>query len=272
MPELPEVETVARGLRGHLIGRTITSVTVKWQRTIARPDAGQFVTRVVGCRVAEVSRRGKYIVIELNRGYLLLHLMMSGQLRVVPVETPPETHIRVCFGLDDGQEMRFRDPRKFGRIYLVGDPQEVTAWLGPEPLDDGFTLDYFRRQLERRTGRIKSLLLNQRFLAGLGNIYADEALFVARLHPLRKADSLSLAEQARLYAAIRAVLHDAVTQRGTTLSDGGYTDASGRAGRYQERLAVYRRAGEPCPRCQTLVERIALGGRSAHYCPVCQSE
>jgi formamidopyrimidine-DNA glycosylase len=270
MPELPEVETVANGLRPHLIGQVITDVTINWHRTIARPALDEFVHHVVGRRVRSVGRRGKYVVIELDYGYLLVHLMMSGRLHVIPAEEPLDSHIRVVFGLDSGQQMRFQDTRKFGRIYFVDDPQKVTAGLGPEPLDDEFTLDVFRRQLARRTGRIKPLLLNQLFLAGLGNIYADEALFAAQLHPLRKADSLTPAEQARLYEAIRSVLRSAVKGRGTTLSDGGYTDASGEAGTYQARLAVYSRGGKACLRCQTPIERIVLGGRSAHYCPSCQ--
>ena len=272
MPELPEVETVANGLRAPLIGRTITAVTINWHRTIARPAVEEFGKQVVGRQVRSVGRRGKYVVVELDYGYLLVHLMMSGRLHVVPAEEPLDSHMRVVFDLDSGQQMRFQDTRKFGRIYLVDDPQEVTAALGPEPLDDEFTLGDFRRKLARRSGRIKPLLLNQQFLAGLGNIYADEALFAARLHPLRKADSLTPAEQARLYEAIRAVLSSAVKGRGTTLSDGGYKDASGEAGTFQARLAVYGRGGQDCLRCQTPVERIVLGGRSAHYCPSCQSE
>ena len=270
MPELPEVETVARSLREHLDGRTITGATVNWRRTIARPPAEEFVSQVIGRRIRSVGRRGKYVVIELERGYLLVHLKMSGQLQAVAAGEPLDSHIRAVLDLDDGQQLRFRDTRKFGRIYLVDDPQEVTGSLGPEPLDEDFILDDFRRLLARRTGRLKPLLLNQHFLAGLGNIYADEALFAAKLHPLRKADSLTPDEQARLYEAIRSVLGGAVTARGTTLSDGGYADASGQPGSYQTRIAVYGRTGQPCLRCDTPVERIVLGGRSTHYCPACQ--
>jgi formamidopyrimidine-DNA glycosylase len=232
----------------------------------------QFVNQVAGQRVRSVARRGKYVVIELDCGYLLVHLMMSGRLYVVPAEEPLDSHVRVVFDLENGRQMRFQDTRKFGRIHLVDDSEEVTAGLGPEPLDDSFALGDFRHLLARRTGRLKPLLLNQRFLAGLGNIYADEALFAAQLHPLRKADSLTPVEQARLYEVIRAVLSSAVTDRGTTLSDGGYTDVSGQAGTYQAKLAVYSRNGRACPRCQTHIERIVLGGRSAHYCPSCQVE
>jgi formamidopyrimidine-DNA glycosylase len=272
MPELPEVQTVADDLQVHLVGRTITGVTVYWHRTIARLAVEEFVGQVCGRQVRQVSRRGKYLVIGLDRGHLLIHLKMSGRLHIVPAHESPGSHDRVVFGLDDGRQLRFTDTRKFGRIYLVDDPQEVTAELGPEPLDDGFTLGDFRRLLARRKGRLKPLLLNQRFRAGLGNIYADETLFAARLHPQRRADSLTPAEQARLYEAIRVVLNSAVEGRGTTLSDGGYTDASGQAGTYQFALAVYDRTGKPCPRCKTPVERIVLSGRSAHFCPICQLE
>lgn len=270
MPELPEVETVARGLQASMPGRTITGVRVDWLRTIAFPSSDEFVQRLIGRQVRTVGRRGKYVIIVLNEGHLLIHLKMSGRLRLVPGDEPENNHVRVTFSLDDGMELRFQDVRKFGRVYLVNDAAEVTSELGPEPLTDEFTLDAFRRLLEPRSGRLKPLLLNQQFLAGLGNIYADEALFVARLHPLRKADSLAPDEQEHLYHAIRTVLREAIASRGTTLSDGGYTDASGRAGAYQGRLAVYGQTGSPCPRCETSIERIVVGGRSSHYCPRCQ--
>jgi formamidopyrimidine-DNA glycosylase len=272
MPELPEVETVARGLRSLLIGRTIGDAVVGWPRTIAQPKAEEFAKGIVGRRVDSVGRRGKYVVIGLDRGYLLIHLKMSGQLQVVRADEPVDKHVHLLLGLDDGRQLRFRDVRKFGRVHLVGDPGEVTARLGPEPLPDDFTLAEFRRLLTRRRGRLKPLLLNQHFLAGLGNIYADEALFVARLHPLRKADSLTPLEQARLYGAIRAVLQGAVEGRGTTLADGGYTDARGEMGTYQEQLAVYGQGGKPCLRCLSSIERIVVGGRSAHFCPRCQQQ
>jgi formamidopyrimidine-DNA glycosylase len=270
VPELPEVETVARGLRVCLLDRTITGAAVGWPGSIARPTVDEFTARVAGRRVTLVGRRGKYVVIGLDRGYLLVHLKMSGRLRVVPVNDPLDKHVHVFFDLDDGQQLRFRDVRKFGRIYLVDDPSDVIAGLGPEPLADDFTVDDFRSLLARRRGRLKPLLLNQQFLAGLGNIYADEVLFLARLHPLRTADSLTPDEEARLYEATRAVLGQAVASRGTTLDDGGYTDARGQAGGYQDQLAVYGREGKPCLQCQTSVERIVIGGRSAHFCPSCQ--
>jgi formamidopyrimidine-DNA glycosylase len=270
MPELPEVETVARGLHPRLAGRTIGEATVRWPRTIAFPAVEAFREQVVGRQVVSVGRRGKYVVLDLDRGCLLIHLKMSGRLQVVPRDEPLDRHTHTLFDLDDGSQLRFQDTRKFGRVYLVDDPEQVTAALGPEPLDEDFSLDDFRHLLARRSGRLKPLLLNQHFLAGLGNIYADEALFAARLHPLRHADSLTAKEQEHLYVAIRRVLSRAVAHRGTTLDDRGYTDANGQAGGYQEQIAVYGRGGEPCPVCRTAIERIVLGGRSTHFCPQCQ--
>ncbi|MEJ2211659.1 MAG: bifunctional DNA-formamidopyrimidine glycosylase/DNA-(apurinic or apyrimidinic site) lyase [Anaerolineae bacterium] len=272
MPELPEVETVARELGESLPGRTITGVTVRWPRTVACPPPDQFREAIAGRRVTSVGRRGKYVVLGLDRGFLLIHLKMSGRLYVVPAGQSPDRHEHTVFDLDDGQQLRFRDVRKFGRVYLVDDVEQVTGDLGPEPLADDFTLARFRRLLERRSGRLKSLLLNQSFVAGLGNIYADETLFRAGLHPLRRAGSLSPSEQERLYNAIRSVLRQAVANRGTTLSDGGYVDARGEAGQHQEQIMVYGRGGEPCLHCGTSIERLVIGGRSSHFCPCCQKD
>lgn len=270
MPELPEVETVVRDLRASLVGRTITGVHLDWPRSIASSSPAEFAKALAGRRVRTVGRRGKYVVIGLDAGHLLIHLKMSGRLLMVPYDAPADKHVHVTFDLDNGMELRFQDVRKFGRVYLVAEVSEVTSALGPEPLSDQFTLDLFRHLLERRTGRLKSLLLNQEFLAGLGNIYADETLFAARLHPLRKANTLTPLEQENLYHAIRTVLRQAVASRGTTLTDGGYTDTDGQSGAYQLQIAVYGQTGNPCPRCGTPIERIVLGGRSSHFCPRCQ--
>ncbi len=270
MPELPEVETIAKGLRPWLVGRAILSAVVRWPRTVAQPSPDAFAERVAGRRVVSVGRRGKYVVIGLDEGWLLVHLKMSGRLRAARAGEPFDVHTHLILGLDDGYQLRLHDVRKFGRVYLVDDPARVTAALGPEPLDAAFSLVDFQHLLARRRGRLKPLLLNQAFLAGIGNIYADEVLFSARLHPLRTADSLVPAEQIRLYEGIRTVLQRAVTGRGTTLDDGGYVDAEGRSGGYQDQIAVYGRGGEPCIRCGSPVERIVVGGRSTHFCPQCQ--
>ena len=268
MPELPEVETVARGLHRLLPGATITGAAVYWPRTLARLALDEFRARIVGRRVESVGRRGKYVVVKLDRGCLLIHLKMSGRLFVAPAGEALAPHVRAVLDLDGGRQLRFRDARKFGRIYLVDEVEEVTAPLGPEPLAADFTLDDFRRLLGRRSGRLKSMLLDQEFLAGVGNIYADEILFVARLNPLRRADTLTAADQARLYDAIRSVLLRAIAACGTTLPDRNYLDAEGRAGDYQ--AEVYGRKGDPCLACGALIERLVVGGRSTHFCPKCQ--
>jgi formamidopyrimidine-DNA glycosylase len=270
VPELPEVETVARGLREFLVGRIITGVTIRWPRAIAQPAVDEFRECIIGQRVVSVGRRGKYVVVGLAQSTLLIHLKMSGRLGVVPSHEVLDRHTHTTFDLDDGRQLRFRDVRKLGRVHLVDDPAAVTAGLGPEPHADDFLFDDFCRLLERRSGRLKSLLLNQTFLAGLGNIYADESLFAARLHPLRKADTLLTEERARLYQAIRTVLNRAIEGGGTTLDDGGFVDARGQTGAYQPQIAVYGRTGEPCPVCHACIERIVVGGRSTHFCPRCQ--
>jgi formamidopyrimidine-DNA glycosylase len=269
MPELPEVETIKNDLRQALIGRRFNKVTVHWPRTVAHPAPEPFQRRLEGQRVLDVGRRGKYLVFRLSGGdYLLIHLKMTGRLLIRETGAAMEPHVRVVFDLDDGRQLRFDDTRKFGRMYLVDDPQTVVGRLGPEPLD--FTLEVFASLIARRRGRLKSLLLNQEFLAGLGNIYADEALFAASLQPLRCANTLTPAEVERLYHGIRHVLRQALARRGTTF-DGRYRDPAGEAGGYQERLAVYRRAGQPCPRCGTPIERLVVGGRGTFFCPRCQA-
>lgn len=270
MPELPEVETLAHGLRPLLTDRTIVAAAVDWPRTVALPAVGEFETRIVGQRIHAVSRRGKYLILQLDQDYLVFHLKMSGRLHITPGGTPPDRHTRLRLELDNHQQLRFQDPRKFGQAYLTSNLDQVTQTLGPEPLADDFTCENFCRLLTKRSGRLKSLLLNQSFLAGLGNIYADEALFMARIHPLRSADSLLPEEQVRLYQSICSVLDSAIKNQGTTLQDRSYLDVHGQEGTYQDQIAVYGRKGKPCRRCQTPIERIVIGGRATHFCPNCQ--
>jgi formamidopyrimidine-DNA glycosylase len=280
MPELPEVETVARDLRPRIVGATIVGARCSWARTLRTHAPDAFAEAIAGRRVEAVGRRAKLVVIELSGdSALTIHLKMTGQLFVVPAGTPKDPYVRLVLELADGRAVRFRDIRKFGKVGLYGrDPitgelttevggAAVFASLGPEPLDPAFTLREFRRRLRRRKGRLKPLLVDQSFLAGVGNIYADEALWTARLHPLRTAGTLRPPDERRLYASVRAILAEAVERRGSSIDD--YTAPDG-DGSMQERLQVYQRTGEPCPRCGRPVKRIVIGARSTHFCSWCQ--
>ena len=279
MPELPEVETVARDLRPRLVGAEIVGVRSTWARTLRSQDPDAFAAAVTGRTVEAVRRRAKQLVVDLSGDVsLTIHLKMTGQLFVVPSSAPEDVYVRLVLELEGDRELRFRDIRKFGKVgvyeraadgSLVADEsgKGVFAATGPEPLDDAFTVRDFRRRIRARRGRLKTLLTDQTFLAGIGNIYADEALWLARLHPLRPASSLKAADEKRLYEAIRAVLSEAVTRRGSSVDD--YTAPDG-DGEMQERLQVYQRTGEPCPRCGRPVRRIVVAGRSTHFCSWCQ--
>ncbi len=270
MPELPEVETYASDLAGVLPGRVLAGAWTDWPNQLPLNTPAALDAGVRGQAVVDVGRRGKYLVLRLAHGWLIVHLKMSGRLQLVPASTPANRHAHVVFRLNGGDELRFHDPRKFGRVYLVADPAAVLGGLGPEPLGDALTLDAFRARLAARRGRLKPLLLDQTFVAGIGNIYADEALWAARLHPLRTADSLGEAEIARLYAAVREVLARGITARGTSFSTGGYRDLTGNPGEMQGTLAVFRRTGEPCPACGSPVVRLVVGQRATHVCEACQ--
>jgi len=271
MPELPEVETLARELRGVLVGRSVVGVEVRWPRTVAAPDPETFARRLVGRRIWEIRRRGKWLLLGLDEGdWLLVHLRMSGRLAVERADAPEDAHTRVVFHLDDGRRLRFSDPRKFGRMALTACPEEWLGDLGPEPLDPDLTPERLAGMLRGRRVRLKPLLADQRFLAGLGNIYADEVLWRAGLHPLRCAHTLTPGEVTRLHGAMREVLEEAIARRGTTLPDQRYVLPDGRPGEFAAHLAVYGREGQPCPRCGAPIARARVGGRSAHFCPQCQ--
>ena len=280
MPELPEVETVARDLRPRLVGATIVGARCSWARTLRTHEPVAFADAIAGRTVLAVGRRAKQIVVELSGdAALTIHLKMTGQLFVVPAATPEDPYVRLVLELADGRELRFRDIRKFGKVGLYGrDPvtgelvtevggAAVFADIGPEPLADAFTTREFRRRLRRRKGRLKPLLLDQSFVAGVGNIYADEALWRSRLHPLRTAGTLHVPDERHLYQAIRDVLSEAVERRGSSIDD--YTAPDG-DGSMQERLDVYQRTGEPCRRCGRPIKRIVIGARSTHFCSWCQ--
>ena len=269
MPELPEVETSVRALRQPLVGRTFTEVRCYWPRQIVTPSLPELQQRLHGQQVTAISRRAKYLLFHLSSGdYLIVHLKMTGHLSVVDGDTPADKHTHLIFRLANGQELRFRDMRKFGRVYLVSDRDEVLAGLGPEPLEDEFTVDRLHERLNGRSRALKPLLLDQTFVAGIGNIYADEALFAARLHPERKANSLSNSDVDALHQAIQQVLRLGIEREGASIQN--YVKPDGKRGDMQNAVAVFRRTGYPCPNCQTPIERIVLGGRSTHFCPVCQ--
>jgi formamidopyrimidine-DNA glycosylase len=270
MPELPEVETVVRALRAPLVGRTVTEVRNYWPRHIVTPSLAALQGRIHGRTILSINRRAKYLVLTLSDGEtLIIHLKMTGHLSVVNPETPPDKYAHTIFKLENGQELRFRDPRKFGRVYLVQDPAEILGSLGPEPLEDAFTTAVLQERLQNRKRVLKPLLLDQTFVAGIGNIYADEALYYARLHPERPSNTLSPAEIEALHSAIQKVLKLGIEREGASIDR--YVKPDGSKGDMQNAVAVYDRTGDPCYCCGTPIQRMKLGGRSTHYCPTCQS-
>jgi formamidopyrimidine-DNA glycosylase len=270
MPELPEVETIAESLRRAaegglpLVGETLLGATLRWPRHIAQPGPAEFASRVQGQRVRGVGRRGKFLTLDLDRDTLLIHLRMSGDLRMTPSGAPLEKHDLTLLHTAAGHDLRFNDPRRFGRVWLLEDPQAVLGRLGPEPLEAGFTAAAFAEQLARHRRQLKPLLLDQTFLAGVGNIYADEALHRARLHPLRRSDRVSPQEAHRLWRGLRAALRSGLHHHGASI------DWVYRGGGFQNHFRVYARTGEPCPVCATPIRRIRVGQRSTHFCPSCQ--
>jgi len=273
MPELPEVETVVRDLRSAgLEGRTITDARVYWPRTVDGLSARAFRARLKGQRVNDIARHGKYIIMRLSDDCVLVHLRMTGKLCFAEDGARRGKHEHVVLRLDDGRTLRFHDTRKFGRWWVMADPAEKLAALGPDGLDPRLTRQVFVKRLARHSGMLKPLLLNQAVVAGLGNIYVDEALFEAGLHPRRRCATLSADELGRLYRAVRTVLRRGVRSMGTTLGsgDGNFYSVAGRRGRNQDRLKVFRRQGLPCPRCGTTVQRTTVAQRGTHFCPGCQ--
>jgi formamidopyrimidine-DNA glycosylase len=273
VPELPEVETVACDLRGEIVGRRFVSAWVSQPGVLRFPDAASFTAGLPGCVVEAVERRGKYILCRLDRGdELVVHLGMTGHLHVVDGDAEVVKHTHLRAGLDDGRQLRFDDARRFGRVMLgpraVLMERRVLPALGVEPLSDGFTAEILDG-LMRRTGRtVKAALLDQSGVAGLGNIYVDEACHLAGVRPTRRANRLTRKQRAALHAAIRSVLIRAVANRGTTVDD--YRDLWDARGSHQEELQVYGRGGEPCLRCGAVLRRTVVGGRTTVYCTRCQ--
>lgn len=264
MPELPEVETIARALRPELIGRQITSARLLWKRTLATPSQAEFEKLIVGQSFVAVGRRAKYLDLQLSGSHLFIHLRMSGDLGLRAENSASDKHDRLQLGLSDGRLLAFNDTRKFGRVWLVNDPREVVGALGPEPLDPAFTAQFLFESLHSRHRQLKPLLLDQSFIAGLGNIYTDEALHLSGVHPLRLSDTISLPEAEKLYHAIQTVLLAGIEHNGASF------DWVYRGGNFQNHFRVYGRAGQPCPVCGTPIQRIIVGQRGTHFCPTCQ--
>ncbi len=272
MPELPEVEHAARSLGEQLTDRRIVAVTrLDWERMVETPAVEQFLDLLPGRAVLAAGRRAKWVLLTLDGGWTLaLHLRMSGSLTVHGPEAQPDTYTHLVLLLDDGRQVFFHDTRKFGRARLL-DAEGLAALdaaHGVEPLTDAFTPETLAALLRGRRARLKPLLLDQRVIAGIGNIYADEALWLAQLHPLRASDSLDDDEVARLHSGIRLALLQGLEHGGSTLRD--YRNGYGQAGENQEHFNVYDQEGRPCTRCGTPIERIVVGQRGTHLCPFCQ--
>ncbi len=272
MPELPEVETVVRGLREPLVGRCIEGVWYEQAKVIQIPSAEQFVARIQGQTFRSINRRAKYIVCQLDHDILAVHLKMTGRLFVTPIDQPDEADrwVRIKFNLDNGTVLNFSDARRFGRVFLAATLDEITPALGPEPLEDDFTVKVLRERLTGHHRQIKALLLDQSFLAGVGNIYADEALHRAGIHPLRLSDEITATEAKRLYATIREVLNNGIEYQGASIS--WYRKPDGTKGESQDHFQVYDREGEPCFTCGQPIVKIRVAQRGTHYCPHCQPE
>lgn len=272
MPELPEVQTIAVELHARLQNAAVLRAEVLLPRSIGYPDIALFTDGIQGRRILSVSRRAKYLLFLLDEATLVVHLRMTGRLLLETTPLSPHPHARVVLHLNAGRTLHFIDARTFGRLYLLvpGDVMPLSSYhaLGPEPLEPSFTPALFAERLRQRRGALKSVLLDQRLVAGLGNIYADEVLYQAGLNPRRPVDSLEEAEMDSLHAAIVDILSKAVEQRGTTFSD--YRTSWGLIGGFQDSLSVFRRTGQPCPSCGTSICRESVGGRSSHYCPLCQ--
>lgn len=279
MPELPEVETIVRSLNNgarhaglNMIGHEISDAVVLWDRTLENIQPEKFIQCVCGQYIESVGRRGKFLVFTLTRDTLLIHLRMSGDLRVERISEedgsaiPLHKHDRLALFFNSGLRLAFNNPRKFGRVWLVNDPDEILGELGPEPLDKSLTEERFHQMLQIHKRQLKPLLMDQHFLAGMGNIYTDEALFRTRLHPLMHANTLTEEQSRRLLKEIRAVLQEGIKRNGASI------DWVYRGGDFQNHFNVYGRSGEPCPVCGNEIERLLVGQRGTHICPVCQHQ
>ncbi len=268
MPELPEVETIKNELEPFLIGHRITGITLCWEGIVREPSPQEFCSRLVGQRVTGITRRGKYLLFHLDGGILIIHLKMTGSLLLKQGTAQLDRFIRAIIYLDGGVAIYFRDPRKFGVMRLVRDASPVIGNLGPEPLEDDFSAQVLAERLQKRKAPLKAILNDQSLVAGIGNMYADEALFSARIHPQRSGSSLSPDEVKRLHRSIRQVLQGAINDKGASVNT--YFRPSGEKGTAHFEFRVAHQGGKPCPRCGTPIERITVRGRGTYFCPRCQ--
>jgi len=265
MPELPEVETFARQLKPALVGRRILSANLRWNRTLATPSPKKFREQIVGQKILDVGRRAKFLNIQLKDFSLLVHLRMSGDLLIRNSTIGLEKHDRLIIKLSGNKSLVFNDTRKFGRVWLTANSEEVLGRLGPEPFGREFTPQWLYTALHHKKRQLKPLLLDQTFLAGLGNIYTDEALHIAKLHPVAASDSVTAEQAEALHEAIRKVLRAGIRRNGASI------DWAYRGGQFQNYFRVYDREGTACPVCGTEIQKIIVGQRGTHICPQCQS-
>jgi formamidopyrimidine-DNA glycosylase len=273
MPEMPEVETICRSLRKHVEGKVVREVEIRLPRLIKWPSPEDFRAILGGRTIATLERRAKYMLFHVTDGWaMVIHLRMTGRLFYRDSELPSDAPAKIIFHFTGGDSLEYSDTRTLGTLYLLRENELDRIYglssLGPEPLSPEFSVEYMAAGLAKRKGKLKSVLLDQRFIGGLGNIYVDESLARAGLHPERKANSLEAAEIGRLYESVNEVISKGICGGGTTLRD--YRDGEGNSGSFQEELCVYGRKGLPCPVCGTVIVRTEVAGRGTHYCPQCQ--
>lgn len=270
MPELPEVETSRRGIEPHLLNQTITEVLIRNPK-LRWPIPKTLKKKLEGKTIQAINRRGKYILIKFDKGNLILHLGMSGSLRITDPETAFRKHDHFALTISNNKQLRLHDPRRFGAaLWQTGDPlkHKLLAKLGPEPLSEAFNTDYLYKTCRNRKASIKQHIMNSQIVVGVGNIYASEALFLAGIHPKRAAGRISKKRIEKLVASIKQILNASIKQGGTTLRD--FLREDGQPGYFKQQLNVYGKKGEPCPECENLIKQITQGQRSTYYCPYCQ--
>ncbi|SHG84349.1 DNA-formamidopyrimidine glycosylase [Ornithinibacillus halophilus] len=275
MPELPEVETIRKTLRHFILDKTIDDITVNWAKIIKQPDdVEHFKQLLIGQTFREINRKGKFLLFEIDDYTLISHLRMEGKYSVVDENEPVKKHTHVIFHFTNGEELRYNDVRKFGTMHLVKKGEEFSqkplTQLGPEPFDDTFTFDYFYDKLQKTNRVIKAVLLDQTIVTGLGNIYVDETLFRAGVHPLKKANKLTKREVKRIQEEAIATLEGAVKQGGTTIRS--YVNGQGEMGMFQQELYVYGQENKPCKKCGKSILKMKVGGRGTHVCSDCQKQ